>query len=348
MQRSGVSADDFVLMLALLGDAHSRESSSRGGRPQHGGSTSPGILQIAQALIEESFQEAREMITGTSIVLCLSGLRCIQRINHILARCCCGFRRGGRDSGKVSLLTGVHWSLVNIIVQLQGLKAERLNRRNGVHYFLRRYSISAPLAARVKRYIRNSQPQQIRDHNINALRKTSVEILADIQTELRGVPPLAVHPFFGALQKRHPHLVQELCREALRPMLTARDEIVFYVGTACECMYFIVYGQQQYATLDQNADQRKSPDMAGTVLRRVLHGGQWLGEAALWTGWIHRGELRSLMDSFFFTLNATCFAQVISAHKAAHMMAASYARKFVESLNRGPQSDLADPPAVDQ
>jgi len=105
-------------------------------------------------------------------------------------------------------------------------------------------------------------------------------------------------------------------------------------------MYFVANGNLQYTINQQrDADPRKMPEM----VRRMLYGGQWLSEAALWTSWVHRGELRVVTDSLLLALDASGFARVISSHKAAHLLAAAYARKFVESLNRGPQTDLTEP-----
>jgi len=101
-------------------------------------------------------------------------------------------------------------------------------------------------------------------------------------------------------------------------------------------MYVIISGQVQYICASTQPQ------------RQTLHSGRWVSEAALWTGWVHRGELRATSDCLLFALDASGFAKVISSHKSAHAFAAQYARKFVEGLNRGLQTDIVDAGPVDQ
>lgn len=184
--------------------------------------------------------------------------------------------------------------------------------------------------------MRSRSPKQ----NIHHLQKLSTELLMELHEECAGRPALPPHPFFENLRRCHPHLVQELCLEALVPLLRFSDEIVFSAGEACLQMYFVANGNLQYTINQQrDSDSRRALE----VVRRMLYGGQWLSEAALWTSWVHRGELRVVLDSLLLALDASGFARVISSHKAAHVLAAAYARKFVESLNRGPQTDLTEP-----
>ncbi|CAJ1363588.1 unnamed protein product [Effrenium voratum] len=161
-----------------------------------------------------------------------------------------------------------------------------------------------------------------------------------------SAPPLMDHPFFRSFWNKHPKLQAQLCCEALVPVFHSAHEIVFTVGESCSMMYLIINGKAQYAA--QLPPPRDSPaGTAGTQVRKTLNSGQWLSEAALWTGWVHRGELHTLSDCVFFGLEAGRFARVISSQKAAHAFAASYARKFVEGLNRSIQSDITEAGPVD-
>ena len=129
-------------------------------------------------------------------------------------------------------------------------------------------------------------------------------------------------------------------------MLKSSDEIVFCAGEACSKMYVIISGHAQYNASMQARDG--SPGASMSHIRRTLHSGQWLSEAALWTGWVHRGELRVVTDCMLVALDASGFARVISSHKSAHQYAAQYARRFVESLNRGLQTDLVEVGQLEQ
>ncbi|CAE8711022.1 unnamed protein product, partial [Polarella glacialis] len=138
-------------------------------------------------------------------------------------------------------------------------------------------------------------------------------------------------------------LLKELCRDALVPVLVLPEQLVFTVGESCGMMYIVVNGMAQYTAQLPAGRGGGHP----TLVRRVLQGGQWLSEAALWTGWVHRGELRTLSECLFFGLDAAKFAKVISSHKSVHSCAAGYARKFVEGLNSSVQSDITEAGPVD-
>lgn len=240
-------------------------------------------------------------------------------------------------------MASMHWSFTNMIVQLQGLRMEKNVRQGAVVDFLGKHRISVQLSARVKNYIGSSQPQQITESNLKDLQKLSTELLVELNEEMRPCEVLPSHPFFLNLRKSHPHLVRELCLDALVPLLKFSDQVVFSAGEECRQMYFIANGSLQYTV---NQHRETDPSRQLDVVRRMLYGGQSLSEAALWTSWVHRGELRVVINSLLLALDASGFAKVISGEKGAHVLAASYARKFVESLNRGPQTDLTDPATI--
>lgn len=340
-----IGADDFVYMLRHLSEAHVRESCGRGGRnylrkvPSK--ESAVGFLRVVRARVECAFQDIRDWAGSILMLICILALKMVVRwvrLGQSTVCSWCGLGRSGTD-GQVSMITALHWSLTNMILQLQGLRLEKTVRQQAVCDFLGRHRISVPLSARIKKYIGCSQPQQIRDSNIQLLQKLSTELLMGLLEEMHA-PALPAHPFFVSLRAKHTHLVHELCREALIPLLKFSEEIVFSAGEPCLQMYFVANGNLQYTINQQrDADPRRIPE----VVRRMLYGGQWLSEAALWTSWVHRGELRVVTDSLLLALDASGFARVISSHKAAHLLAAAYARKFVESLNRGPQTDLTEP-----
>lgn len=361
--RTGVQADDFVAMLRHLADAAAREaspSSLRGARCNVSGRVAaaaqlgmvqpdgaPGQMQVLVARLECAVKFMQDWISSISVLVCIGVLKLAVRVVALQRACFwCGFR--WHYDGQIDKLTSLQWSLTNMIIQLQGLWQERASRQRAVADFLGRHRISVSLSTRVRKYIDRSQPQQIRDTNVEALRKLSTELLVDLHEEMR-VPALSAHPFFVSLRAKHPHLVRELCHEALEPMLKSTDEFVFGAGEACSQMYFIVSGHVLYTGHIKDPDPRRALEgsCGVTQIQRTLHGGQWLSEAALWTGWVHRGELRVVTDCLLFTLGASGFARVISSHKLAHVFAACYARKFVETLNRGPQTDLIEAAPVD-
>lgn len=353
---TGVGADEFVLMLRHLADVAvwapnlSHHGSARAGPrspPQRSESEafSTGRLRLLLARLECAAQSTQDVLSSASVLLCLGALKLTLRMVIIQHASPCLRCSRSRHRMQVDKLTSLHWSLTNMIVQLQGLHQEKSLRHRAVCEFLSRHRISSALSIRVRRHVDRSQPQQVRESNADSLRRLSTELMVDLLEELR-VPALSAHPFFVNLRMKHPHLVHELCHEALQLMLRSPDDIVFCAGEACSRMYVVVSGHVQYSASVQPRDA--AAGAAPAQVRRTLHGGQWLSEAALWTGWVHRGELRVVTDCLLFALDASGFARVISSHKSAHQFAAEYARKFVEGLNRGLQTDLVEAGLVEQ
>lgn len=345
---AGVGADEFVAMLRHLAEASSilqrrtiARAPARASQPDF---VAAGRLRLSFARMECAMQSVQDVVGALSVLLCLMALRSALHLVALgsAAPCrCCGSGRGAGE-GQLDKVTSLHWTITNIIVQLQGLRKERQARQRAVFDFLSRQQISSVLSIRVRRHADRSGPEQLRESNAEFFRRVSTELLVDMLEEMR-VPPFSGHPFFVNLRAKHPHLVRELCHEALQPMLKSPDEIVFSAGEVCSRMYVVINGHVQYCANVQQRDGGAGP----AVVRRTLHGGQWLSEAALWTGWVHRGELRAVTDCLLFALDASGFARVISSHKSAHAFAAAYARKFVEGLNRGLQTDLVEAGPVD-
>eukprot|EP00928_Gymnodinium_smaydae_P081630 TRINITY_DN65110_c0_g1_i1.p1 TRINITY_DN65110_c0_g1~~TRINITY_DN65110_c0_g1_i1.p1 ORF type:complete len:358 (+),score=53.19 TRINITY_DN65110_c0_g1_i1:95-1168(+) len=339
--RNGILADDFLEMLRHLSDAALRDASQ--GRRGKGGriAIERSLLQrngryilAVFALFERAAKAVQDLMTTIAVLTCIFLLKVGLRVVEVQRACCCCCR--STHGGFVDRFTSLQWSLMNMIMQLKGVKQEKIESHAVVAECLGKHRISMALTTRVRKYLDRSQPQMIREYNVETLRQLSTELIVDLHEEMR-VPALSAHPFFVSLRVKHPHLVWELYHDALEPMLCFPDAFVFSAGEACSYMYFIISGHVLY-----NGQVK-----ALTPIRRTLHGGQWLSEAALWTGWVHRGDLRIVTDCLLFALGAAGFARVISSHKSAHVFAAGYARKFVESLNRGPQTDLTEAAPVD-
>lgn len=314
-----------------------------GTRPD--GAATAGRMRRLLARVRIAVQSLQDICSSSSVLLCLVVLQVWLRtvmFTHAIPCLRCGCGRA-RNAGQVDRATSLHWTLANLVVQLQGLRRERAARHKAVRDFLGRHRISSPLSVRVWHHVDRCQPERVRDANAAALRKLSAELVVDLLEEMR-VPTFSAHPFFINLRTKHPHLVRELCHESLQPMLRGPDDIIFCAGEVCSRMYVIINGHVQYCA---SVQQRDAPaGSAPALVKRTLHGGQWLSEAALWTGWVHRGELRGITDCLLVGLDATSFARIISSHKSAHAFAAAYARKFVEGLNRGLQTDLVEAGSV--
>eukprot|EP00930_Biecheleria_cincta_P085283 TRINITY_DN7467_c1_g1_i1.p1 TRINITY_DN7467_c1_g1~~TRINITY_DN7467_c1_g1_i1.p1 ORF type:complete len:377 (-),score=53.97 TRINITY_DN7467_c1_g1_i1:136-1203(-) len=344
------AGDEFVLMLRHLSDPSClAQQRFRENRRKDGSSAASRKLAVSRpwlclAHLQVIEKAAQDLLWSMSVALCLIVLTLVLRaiaVARIVVTCICCSQR----SGKVGKLTSLHWSFTNSVFQLQARRRGRKIQQAAVRNFLRRHQISSGLSIRVGKHVDRWQPQQVRAEDLERVQTYSMYLVSEIMQEM-GSPPLMEHSFFVSLRTNHVNLLNQLSSEALVPVFKSGSETVFTVGDSCGMMYIIVNGRAQYSA--QLPAPRDAPaGSPGTQVRKVLQSGQWLSEAALWTGWVHRGQLRSLSEIFFIGIDAGRFARVISSHKAAHAFAAGYARKFVEGLNRSVQSDLTEAGSVE-
>lgn len=353
----GVGADEFVVMLHHLTKAanalHGGKKGAKGAAVQDAPVLEAPVLTGGRvrrlvAHFEWMLQRTQDMIGAASSFLCvwtLKMMECLILVNQAVPCMRCSLGRA-KAPGQVDTVTRLHWTVANVLVQLQAVRRERVARHK-IHEFLRQHRISSLLSIRVRRQVDRSQPDHVKESHAEALRRLFNEIMVDLLEEMR-VPAFFGHPFFANLRTKHPHLVRELCHEAMLPMLRGPgpEDVIFRAGEVCSRMYIVVSGTVQYCAEVPQRSTAGGPAMA--TVRRTLHGGKWLSEAALWTGWVHRGEMRAVAECLLFVLDASGFARVISSHKSAHAFAAAYARRFVEGLNRGLQTDLVDAGPIDQ
>lgn len=342
------AGDEFVLMLRHLSDPACL-AQQRFQENQRKDDTSSKLAAVSQSwlclvhlqVVEKAVQN---VLWSVAVSLCVLFLRLLLRaiaVARVAVICVFCSQR----SGKVGKLTSLHWSFTNSVFQLQARRRSRYLQQVAVRDFLRRHQITSLLSIRVGRHVDRWQPQQVRDEDLERVQTYSMYLVSEIMEEM-GSPPLMEHSFFVSLRANHVNLLNQLSAEALVPVFKSGSETVFTVGDSCGMMYIIVNGRAQYSA--QLPAPRDAPaGSSGTQVRKVLQSSQWLSEAALWTGWVHRGQLRSLSEIFFIGIDAVRFARVISSHKAAHAFAAGYARKFVEGLNRSVQSDLTEAGSVD-
>eukprot|EP00971_Amphidinium_carterae_P289354 5744965-Amphidinium_carterae.1 len=74
----------------------------------------------------------------------------------------------------------------------------------------------------------------------------------------------------------------------------------FSQGESALSMYFVILGKIQYSRQD--------------VEVVVYEAKTWVCEVALWTPWVHQGEMVALMDSELLSLHSGTFREVMAQH----------------------------------
>merc|ERR1711879_522021 len=70
----------------------------------------------------------------------------------------------------------------------------------------------------------------------------------------------------------------------------------------------------------------------------------WVCEAALWTNWIHRGQLTAITDCRLYALDCKKFQDIASSFEHHAFDPKKYAVEFVKDLSACPLSEITDLP----
>jgi len=198
----------------------------------------------------------------------------------------------------------------------------RYNRqRFMLRRFLRERCVSPVVTSRVLQYTDNIlKPMQ------RMVRKSEVELLPclpkslylDVILELYD-SYLTVHPLFRALKEQNRLVLQKICCSALEQVLLSKEDVLFSPGESALSMYFVILGKIQYSRQD--------------VEVVVYEAKTWVCEVALWTPWVHQGEMVALMDSELLSLHSGTFREVMAQHHGEMLLLKEYGTEFVYRLN---------------
>jgi len=137
---------------------------------------------------------------------------------------------------------------------------------------------------------------------------------------------VAAHPFFSEFLREGNHVMRRVCHSCMTMLLLDSGDVLFQKGDepAEGKMYFVVSGSFEY--LDKFlVAHNVGPD-------------QWLGEAALWTTWMHQGTLTAISDAKMAVIEADQFQEVCNHYmkkaKGAGFNPKNYAATFVDHLNQ--------------
>ena len=132
---------------------------------------------------------------------------------------------------------------------------------------------------------------------------------------------IVVHTLFDFINTVANATTYRLTR-AMQQSLTAFEDSVFFRNETAAFMYFVVVGDLRYEQL-----------LAGHVLFCHVGPGDWLCEGALWTSWLHAGDLRAVTDVEATSIHSSKFGEVIRENPDVHQVVVEYARAFVDQLN---------------
>merc|ERR1711879_691447 len=138
-------------------------------------------------------------------------------------------------------------------------------------------------------------------------------LLRSLREESR-IPVLTAHPFFSDLVFVQVGIMQLVCCDAVTEMVSGPRIVVFSRDDVATSMHFIDRGVLCYlhrhksegygrTTSDTQSPRTTFGFETEVDIQNVrLEDHQWTSEAALWTAWIHTGELVTMSDSLLLSI----------------------------------------------
>merc|ERR1712151_1084287 len=166
--------------------------------------------------------------------------------------------------------------------------------------------------------------------------------------EMRA-PHVNHHRIFGVIRQLHERTLRRACCDAMVQHSPVVGEGVYSYGERCSTMYIVAAGDLTYHKYgvvaqvlmrNQRSSEPRRVSEENLVSAQTRFGpvpvavkeGQWLGEAALWVSWLHRGDLSVLSQAWYFTLEAASFASIVADHMGVHRALAYHATRFARSM----------------
>jgi len=213
--------------------------------------------------------------------------------------------------------------------------------------YFSRHDISSDLVLAAKRYVRHATSGRNEWMDEKELLKPLPALLRKIVLMEARSPILEKHCLFTWLRHEHIITFRDICHSCFDVMHVQAGHGAFYLGDACQHMFFVEHGMARYL---QNARQSVGGTWVGpesTTARQVSFQGArivrkaWVCEPALWIkGWCNKGTMLSVKDCIFLTVEAASLAPVLRCFPAVHFDVVLYVRWVMECMQKGEVTDL--------
>lgn len=228
-------------------------------------------------------------------------------------------------------------SMATGMTQVTIATAQDSKQLSALGMYLSENGISSATSKRVQLNARQAMTQKKRtkqEDDIELLQIISKPLRIELHFEIYG-PTLSWHPFFDIAGEESAGLIKQICHQCLSKIMLASRDMVFEEGETSlhQHMYFLSHGECQY--------RQSTKEFVEQVIV-----GEWAGEAALWTHWIHCGSMRASQASTIIALESERFQNIATQFGTALGYVQRYASafcKYLESCEPDQLTDLEDP-----
>lgn len=211
------------------------------------------------------------------------------------------------------------------LTRLQQLKSSERDATYKLKKFLRQSFVSSALEARVLRYVdiaRNVHAKRISSEHVVLLHLLSGPLRLELELEIHA-PLMIEHSFFNLYYLTNQVAMSEICLRGLGSVLLSRHDCLFRTFADSHHMYFLEGGVLVY---------RRAKGARRTRCRVKMQKGSNFCEPVLWLCWIHRGDMKALIESQIVTLNAVSFVEITESHHDIFTYGCEYAHTYLRQM----------------
>jgi len=238
------------------------------------------------------------------------------------------------------------------LVQLQTRKYDQMMEQLQLRRFLRQYSISARVAAKVQEMIkeRMSKPEKLVMKDVAALELLSDNVRMELEYEIYMQLSIK-HGFFHLLNLYdNGKTLALLCHKCMDMLMVKGSDRLFSPTELALGMYMIRSGTHNYsqripvpvlrrariASLNRSgsAGSAEEPSARGQADHGMVEvpPGSQLAEASLWAEWSHVGICSAVTDSVVILVKAEATAQTLCTQEFVDVVYRNYASIFYTQL----------------
>eukprot|EP00439_Symbiodinium_sp_Y106_P021659 s711_g2.t1 len=217
--------------------------------------------------------------------------------------------------------------MTSLMSSLYHLKEEELEQFRLLKRYLVYNDIPLHLSQRIIRFLQHGY--RLRDEALSAgahlpiLDLLSQSLQGELQFErFRGC--FSDLTFTSALltseNRQTIQVMHKLAMNAVGNSVVAHDDLVFCMGDWATGAYFTHSGSLKY----HDDDEEPHP----------VAEHQWVSEMALWTPWIHMGDLIAEDVSRLVVLNVEAFCKVVGDSAETRTAASTYAKAYLDTLRQ--------------
>jgi len=199
--------------------------------------------------------------------------------------------------------------------------------------FCQQNKVSRELNMRMKRYVDLvivPNYHKLTQVDVVLIPKLSAHLRAQLKNELVS-QIICIHPFFNRLRRWYDNVMNVVSQTCIENTPLASGDVAFGHGQVATCMHIVTKGVLDYLP----AGSRE------TVMK--VEKGRWVSEAAMWTKWVHQGQLQASIESSATLIDSNSMRREIVKNGLAMGFVRKYSQEFLQRLNKMAQDQGCHP-----